>query len=59
VATRKDLVDKARGLIAAEDIRWFDFCAGIGMIPGNVAHMRGVIEQFAEDCWPAEWEAAG
>jgi len=52
---RMNLVVKARGLIARGDTRWYDFCSSVGMIPGNVAHMRGIAQQFAEYCWPDQW----
>ena len=52
---RMNLVVKARGLIKRCDPRWFDFCSSVGMIPGNVAHMRGIAQQFAEYCWPDQW----
>lgn len=35
-------------LIASGSDLWYDFCSSIGMIPGNVAHMRGIRDRFAE-----------
>jgi hypothetical protein len=41
-------LDRAIHLVERNSTLWHDFCSSIGMIPGNVAHMRGIRERFAE-----------
>jgi hypothetical protein len=43
--TTHDL-DSARSLIERGDIRWFDFCADRGHLPGNVDHLKCIQREF-------------
>ena len=40
--------DSAQELIDAGDVRWFDFCANRGHIPGNVARMHAILYDFVD-----------
>lgn len=57
-ASKADLINKAQKLIAAGDIRWYDYCAETGQAAGNIDHLRGNAKAFAKYLWPDEWAAA-
>lgn len=40
-------LEKARRLIEADDVEWFDYCASRGHIPDNVKHLPTVQLDFA------------
>ena len=43
----EDILQDARRLIEHDSVQWYDFCANIGQIPGNLPRSRKIVEEFA------------
>lgn len=43
----EDILQDARRLIDHDSVQWYDFCANIGQLPGNIQPNRRIVEEFA------------